>query len=202
MNATDATQKHFNKIESTFKDYQNKIDNIPDYSDFIDERKEQKITEYKNSAFNSAAKMFNIYENDIIKDSEMLKDKISDIKYPLTKSNTTANQQNVESIKLRTENIALSKLQPGILNLIQSNFESKNYDFVYYLKEALNNLAERSELTNEIMQVYDAFDEQLGVTSLENGLIENKKVLKKLEIYKELISDPSNPQIKLKLIQK
>lgn len=131
--------------------------------------------------------------------SDKIKSAINSKKYPLENS-AVPDALQIESVKSRAQQLALSKLDHNILNYLDKSFEKNETDWLNYFQDAVKlNTDISNELRLEIYNRYFAYEKQAGITALNLQMKLTDAVSNQIDSYEKIVQD-DNPNNKLMLI--
>ena len=106
----------------------------------------------------------------------------------------------IQTIKLRAENLARQKLDSNILIYLDKAFEKNETDFLYSFLDAVKlNTDVSNDLRQEINSKYSDYEKKTGISKMNLELQLAEKFSQQIDSYIKIAEDP-NPDNKMMLI--
>ena len=172
---------------------------LPDYKDLLPEVATQRKNKFLSDITEETkSKLENVKFETKLK-ADKLKTDINFAKYKLENA-VFPDELQIQTVKLRAENLALSKLDSNILIYLDKGFQSNETDFLYNFKEALKLNSEiPNELKLEILNKYADYEKKTGVYKMELEMQLANKFSEQVDTYIKIAED-SNPDNKMMLL--
>ena len=182
------------KIQRVMNEHREAKDNIPDFEIFAeDQRAEMKQNYIKNINEKTLQKLEDIQSDLRIKKS-LVSRTANNKKFPLTNSALLNDEKlQIEVIRQRAEALALNNnLDFNIVNYLKTELENGNIDFINYFRDAVKlNTSVKTDLRNEMNEVFNEVDNITGFKDLNNELELCSAFETKINSYKNIVSDES-----------
>ena len=174
-------------------------ESLPDYTDLLPEIATQRKNKFLSDITEETkSKLENVKFETKLK-ADKLKTDINFAKYKLENA-VFPDELQIQTVKLRAENLALSKLDSNILIYLDKGFQSNETDFLYNFKEALKLNSEiPNELKLEILNKYADYEKKTGVYKMELEMQLANKFSEQVDTYIKIAED-SNPDNKMMLL--
>lgn len=168
-------------------------------TDLIPEVETQRRQKYFSDITEKSKHDFDMLKFELGLKSDKIKSAINKAKYPLENS-AVPDALQIESVKSRAQQLALSKLDHNILNYLDKSFEKNETDWLNYFQDAVKlNTDISNELRLEIYNRYSGYEKQAGITALNLQMKLTDAVSNQIDSYEKIVQD-DNPNNKLMLI--
>ena len=183
-----------NVINSLRDEFNHSLENIPDYSKFIETEREAKRKSFIQGEQTKIIEKLNKVSNDVILDKGKLNKQKNTISYPnISNSQTGILSKSLEGeIQVNNALLFLSTPQPPelIIESLKEAIDQNRIDFASTIFKKIliefpkdvtseNELKKDSEkyfLINSVKTIYDSFKEKTGLAEIENDLMEFEKL--------------------------
>jgi len=179
------------KIKDVMSNYTNEISDLPNVESFNPEiQTELKENYLKKTRESNLSELENILK-DVQRKKRILEISIYDKRFPASsKSVLNNNELQIEVIRQRAENLAMSELNFNIIKYLRNEIEKNNIDFISYFSDAVNlNSNLPLDLRNEMNEIFNEVAISSGVTNLKKESEIYSAIENKINACKDVINE-------------
>ena len=172
---------------------------LPDYKDLLPEIADQRKNKFLSDVTETTKNELDRIKFETSLKADKLKTELNKAKYKLENAVFT-DEVEIQTIKLRAENLARQKLDSNILIYLDKAFEKNETDFLYSFLDAVKlNTDVSNDLRQEINSKYADYEKKTGIYKMNLELQLAEKFSQQIDSYIKIAEDP-NPDNKLSLI--
>jgi hypothetical protein len=198
----DTLIKTTNEIKQKMKiirdNFIRQLECLPDFSKFSDEQQKEMREKYIQDLQQRALIEYDSLSSDISIKSKLLQQNINKAKYPLESSAIGSDEKlQVEMIRQRADNLALSKLDWQILNYLDNEISKNNIDFIGYFSDSVKlNTGIDNELRASINLKLSEVEKSTGINKIKTEIKICEVLMQQSDLYKKITED-NNPVLKI-----
>jgi len=190
-----------NKIKEVMSNYRKEISDLPAVDLFNPEiQTELKEKHLKKTKEKNVKKLEDI-EKDVQRKKRILEISINDKRFPASsKSVINGNELQIEVIRQRAENLAMSELNFNIVKYLKNEVEKNNIDFISYFSDAIRlNSNLPLDLRNEMNEIFNEVAISSGVTNLRKEIEIYSAIENQINLCKGAVEN-SSPERNIELM--
>ena len=172
---------------------------LPDYKDLLPEIQTQRKAKFLSDVTEATKTELERIKFETSLKADKIRTEINKAKYKLENA-VFPDELQIQTVKLRAENLARQKLDSNILIYLDKAFQSNETDFLYSFLDAVKlNTDVSNDLRIDINNKFSDYEKKPGVYKLNLELQLTEKFSQQIDSYIKIAEDP-NPDNKLMLI--
>ena len=202
--------KHNNTMQNEILELRNKTQQLisndrkmkealPKYEDLLPEIATQRKNKFLSDVTEATKTELERIKFETSLKADKIRTEINKAKYKLENA-VFPDELQIQTVKLRAENLARQKLDSNILIYLDKAFQSNETDFLYSFLDAVKlNTDVSNDLRIDINNKFSDYEKKTGVYKMNLELQLTEKFSQQIDSYIKIAEDP-NPDNKLMLI--